>query len=930
LTAGAAFAAPLVYVDSPADFTPANPANGNVVTWRQGFPEQVVGLVYGTDAFGTVQDGLDGVDPGGIVRVAPGTYVEQPEMIKDGVTLRGPGWLTLGRNRVTNPVSNTVEPTLPTDATEAILIPSVSYAMDGTVLTVGADNLTVEGMMFSGENAALGPGMHAARGIATGKETNDQFLDNLTELINDVDNLRILNNITTSFNRSAILCARQDDLAADVLPGLIQGNYITGQTFFNLAIPPPYSPNQAAIFERTGIWTANNHYMNITNNTITRTALGILVNTHSLPPEGGAQTTINNNTIRTELQGMWIDRIIGTGGQILVTGNVVQSPYRDNPLLNPFGLNDNGFRNDGYRMSNFTSVASILLLGNNVTFARYGILTYGVDVNAGIVWEGGLVNDCETSIYALNFLEAVPQDFNPGPSNLTINDVNISRSVMDSVAIEDIIHIENRPLISGPTRITLAGNTSMTDFQLSAVFLYGPAAEFYTQGTAVNIETGLGVTNPNFGPQPVINVVDGGTPAFDITGAKITTDRPISAIWLSGFGGAGSGILRGSTISNPIGGINSEVVRVDLDADFIFEGVNTVTGHIVNDQTTISNLGGTVIFAGPSVEQRIETIDPGVSIFPGMQIQDNVRVLEAGTGFTDRTGPLLFNIGGNSILERILFGITPADEGSVIDFGLTEAQLVFEPAGGASVGINGNSTIRIQRRPVNAITPEIPSNEKFMFLGNGSTDITVRTMRLPVKSPNLAVFNAEYPGPVIAKTSDPARFFFNPVYTPNIPGGTGYATYTGNAPEPALAAWIEQRSDGVTTPFFVSNNLTVLKVELVSFTGTVVNDGVALRWDTASEINHSGFNVHRVAAASTSAMPQTLSLVNEQMVTSQGGAGQGASYMLLDGDVMSEGESRDYMLEEIDVNGLRTFHGPVRVTKGTSGDNTSVMDWLSY
>jgi hypothetical protein len=36
------------------------------------------------------------------------------------------------------------------------------------------------------------------------------------------------------------------------------------------------------------------------------------------------------------------------------------------------------------------------------------------------------------------------------------------------------------------------------------------------------------------------------------------------------------------------------------------------------------------------------------------------------------------------------------------------------------------------------------------------------------------------------------------------------------------------------------------------------------------------------------------------------------------------------MLEEIDVNGLRTFHGPVRVTKGTSGDNTSVMDWLSY
>jgi hypothetical protein len=173
LTASAAIAAPLVYVDNPADFTPANPLNGQIVTWRQGFAEQVVGLTYGTDAFGTIQDGLDGVDPNGTVRVAPGTYVENPEMIKDGVTLRGPGWLTLGRNRVTNPVSNTVEPTLPTDTTEAILIPAVSYVIDGTLLTVGADNLTVEGMMFSGMNAALGPGMHAARGIATGKETND-------------------------------------------------------------------------------------------------------------------------------------------------------------------------------------------------------------------------------------------------------------------------------------------------------------------------------------------------------------------------------------------------------------------------------------------------------------------------------------------------------------------------------------------------------------------------------------------------------------------------------------------------------------------------------------------------------------------------------------------------------------------------------------
>ncbi len=931
----AAWAAATVYVDNPGDFTPPNPSNGQAVLWNG--PGGPVAATFGTDAFGTIQDGLDNVDPNGLVLVAPGTYEENPVITTDGVTLRGPQHTVLGVSRVTNGLSNTLDPVLPTDATEAILVPAVEDIIDGTLLTVEADNVTIEGMMFVGRNPNLGPETwHTARGISNGTETNGQFLDNLTDFADDVDNLVIRNNITAWFYRMGILLARNDATASDVLPALIEGNFVTYQTGAAVAIPPPYSPYLGSQFERTGIWTGNNFYADIKNNTVTRTALGILINTHELPAENGVQTEVTNNRIKSEVLGMWVDRVKNTGGGIRIAGNVVESPYRQGqPLVNPFVLSANGFRNDGYRLSFVSTAGAIELEGNNTTFARYGILTYGVEDTANIVWRGGLVNNCETSIYALNWLDALPAPLTPGPSNLTIEDVNIGGSVMDSIAVEDIYHIDGVPGTPQPTRVTLTGNTSMTNFMLSAVFIYGPMSQFATTGTAVNIETGLGVADPNFNVQPVINVFDGGPEAFDISGAKITTDRAVAGIWATAFDASGYVTLRDSVISSIAGGVTGEIIRVDGPGTFYFEGLNEVTGHIVNDGSLIDDIGGPaslVRFLGPPAEQRIDTIPPGTTTFPAMQIANNVRVLEVGEGLTTRDGPLLFNIGGNSVLERVLFGLSPADEGTLLDFGLTEAQIIFEPAGGASVGLNGITTLRVQRRPVNAITPEIPSNEKFNILGNNfDSAVTINQLRLPVATPTLAAFQAAYPGPVISKTSDPARFFFldNGDYSQNIPGGTGYVTYNGFTPEPSLDPWIEQRSDNVNTPFFVSNNLTVLKVELVGFDATLNGDTVTLSWSTASEINHSGFNVHRVAPASTSAMPKPMSLVNDDLVTAKGSAGSGADYSLVDGEAMVPGEIREYMLEEVDVNGLRTFHGPVSVTYGTSG-GSSVRDWSNY
>lgn len=85
------YAAPDVYVDAAVDFTPVNPAIGQTVTWN-GSAGAVGGLVFGTDAFSTVQEGIDAADTGGTVHIAAGEYFEGREIsVGKTLTLQGDG-----------------------------------------------------------------------------------------------------------------------------------------------------------------------------------------------------------------------------------------------------------------------------------------------------------------------------------------------------------------------------------------------------------------------------------------------------------------------------------------------------------------------------------------------------------------------------------------------------------------------------------------------------------------------------------------------------------------------------------------------------------------------------------------------------------------------------------------------------------------------
>ncbi|HNU04295.1 MAG TPA: GEVED domain-containing protein, partial [Anaerolineae bacterium] len=99
---------------------------------------------------------------------------------------------------------------------------------------------------------------------------------------------------------------------------------------------------------------------------------------------------------------------------------------------------------------------------------------------------------------------------------------------------------------------------------------------------------------------------------------------------------------------------------------------------------------------------------------------------------------------------------------------------------------------------------------------------------------------------------------------------------------------------------------SALAVTLASFQAEWVDNQVVIAWDTVSEIDNLGFNLYR------SQSPDELgALITTQMVPSQSpGSTQGFSYSVVDSDVTS-GNTYWYTLEDLDMSGVATLHGPV-------------------
>jgi hypothetical protein len=119
----------------------------------------------------------------------------------------------------------------------------------------------------------------------------------------------------------------------------------------------------------------------------------------------------------------------------------------------------------------------------------------------------------------------------------------------------------------------------------------------------------------------------------------------------------------------------------------------------------------------------------------------------------------------------------------------------------------------------------------------------------------------------------------------------------------ACAEDVMEFSDWVIT----GGNITA--VELARFEAWQSGEAALVIWETATELDNLGFNLYRSA---TPAGPW--SQVNAELIPAQNpGAVFGAVYEVLDTAVTPD-MLIVYRLEDVDIHGVSTFHGPISIT----------------
>jgi hypothetical protein len=97
-------------------------------------------------------------------------------------------------------------------------------------------------------------------------------------------------------------------------------------------------------------------------------------------------------------------------------------------------------------------------------------------------------------------------------------------------------------------------------------------------------------------------------------------------------------------------------------------------------------------------------------------------------------------------------------------------------------------------------------------------------------------------------------------------------------------------------------------IDLSSITATPEFNKVIIQWSTESEINNVGFNLYRAESENGEYIQ-----INDSLIPSKGSSTQGASYEFVDNDVKNR-KTYYYKLEDIDLNGISTLHGPITAT----------------
>lgn len=153
---------------------------------------------------------------------------------------------------------------------------------------------------------------------------------------------------------------------------------------------------------------------------------------------------------------------------------------------------------------------------------------------------------------------------------------------------------------------------------------------------------------------------------------------------------------------------------------------------------------------------------------------------------------------------------------------------------------------------------------------------------------------------------------------PNAPGVvSNTATVSADQTDPNLTNNISTQSETITAPTMIT---------LQSFSAHVGADKngasrVVLTWKTGGEAHNLGFNVYRDQNGNRVRMNPSVVAGSALLMSGALPKHAGRSYAWIDTSAVAPGAS--YWLEDIDVNGTRTMHGPISVSASAPGSAQS-------
>ncbi|MEQ8822444.1 MAG: hypothetical protein RLY93_19590 [Sumerlaeia bacterium] len=122
---------------------------------------------------------------------------------------------------------------------------------------------------------------------------------------------------------------------------------------------------------------------------------------------------------------------------------------------------------------------------------------------------------------------------------------------------------------------------------------------------------------------------------------------------------------------------------------------------------------------------------------------------------------------------------------------------------------------------------------------------------------------------------------------------------------------------------------TPLLVELARFDVVPQGNGAQplLTWETLAEIDNAGFHVYRAEPLGGGWVRGER--LTAGLIAAEGLFGSGATYTFADPEAYAYGSGeRAYFLEDVDLSGRVTLHGPVFLNE--AGEAASVRDWSLF